>query len=103
MFGHHPAMRLGVVLLLGLGPLTSCDDADSRTTAAVESVEPGKACLRPEDREQTELKGCFPITSEDAARLRGGECIDVRVPNYLDDANRDRPLEAIKVLDRPCK
>lgn len=103
MFGHHPAMRLGVVLLVGLPLLVSCDDADSRTTAAVESVDAGRACLRPEDPEQTDLKGCFPITSEDAARLRGGECIDVRVPNYLDDANRERPLEAIKILDRPCE
>jgi len=81
----------------------SCDDSSSRTTATVEAVQAGKACIRPEDRKQTDLNGCFPVTEEDANRLRVGQCIDARVPNHLDDSHKNDPLRSIKILKRRCK
>jgi hypothetical protein len=83
---------------------TGCNDsADSRTTARIHRLEGSRACLVPEDSDQDDLEGCFPITAGDAQRLKPGSCISVVIPNQLDSERRDDPLRSIEVLDRDCK
>lgn len=79
------------------------DSADSRTTARVDRVAGSRACLVPEDSDQDDLEGCFPITAGDAQRLKPRACISVVIPNQLDSDRRDDPLRSIEVLERDCK
>ncbi len=78
--------------------LICCDSADSRTTAQVEAIDNDAACLVAEDPEQGDLRECYPIDGSDAAKIKVGDCIDVRIPY---DAPR-RPLYDVTVLDREC-
>ncbi len=76
-----------------------CDSADSLVTARVESVADRRVCL--DAVEYDEVDGCYPARAEDAAALTAGDCIDVRIPNQLEDAKRDAPIYGIKSL-RPA-
>ena len=78
--------------------LVSCDSADSRTTAQVEAVRDRTACLIPEDPGQGDLRDCYPLSPDDATRLKAGDCVEVRIPY---DAPR-RPLYDLEVLKREC-
>jgi hypothetical protein len=78
--------------------LTSCDSADSRTTAQVEAIQNHEACLVAEDPGQGELTGCYPIDDRDAAKIKVGDCIDVRIPYD----SPQRPLYDVELLDREC-
>lgn len=78
--------------------LVSCDSADSRTTAQVDAVRDGTACLIPEDPEQEHLRDCYPLSPGDATRFKAGDCVEVRIPY---DAPR-RPLYDLEVLKREC-
>jgi hypothetical protein len=80
-----------------------CDSADMRTTGTVTDLPAGRLCFLPEDPDQTDLEGCFPLSAEDAARVQVGDCISVIVPNQLDPEKRDDPLRSIGVLDRICR
>jgi hypothetical protein len=82
--------------------LVGCDSGDSRTTAQVRELTSERICIAPEDPEQTDLAGCFPIRPEDAARLQPGDCIDLvirfdgAVPSPTDRAY------GVKRLEREC-
>jgi hypothetical protein len=90
------------VAAIALGSACS-DSGDSRTTARVDRIDGSKACLVPEDAEQTDLQACFPFRREDADLLLPGSCVSVIVPNLLDPEKPDDPLRSIDVLDRRCK
>ena len=92
---------VAAVALLAL--CAGCDSDEARTTGTITELPAGKLCLLPEDPEQTDLHGCFPLAPDDAERVRVGDCISVRVPNYLDEGNRETPLRSITVLRRQCK
>ena len=94
--------RLGAVLLVALVGASACDDDLSRTTGTVTDLRPGTICFSPEDPKQTDLRGCFPISEQDAARVHVNDCIELRIPNYLDAANTKSPVTSVRVLDRTC-
>jgi len=87
--------------LVGLVLFSSCDEADPRVTAKVDSVEGATVCITPEDgKTWGHLGGCYPTTGETS--LKANDCIEVRVPTPEDDANEGKPLRQIDVLDRRC-
>jgi hypothetical protein len=59
-------------------------------------------CFTPEDRTQTDLAGCFPISDEDAGRVHVNDCIALRIPNYRESANATTPVDSVRLLDRTC-
>ena len=73
------------------------DDEYRRTTFGREDV------LLARGLQQTDFRGCFPIETRDAARLRVGDCTAVRIPNYLEDRNTGKRVGLIKVLERSCR
>ena len=80
----------------------ACDDDLSRTTGTVTNVRSGIMCFTPEDPKHTDLRGCFPISEQDAARVDVNDCIELRIPFYGDPANAKTPVKSVRVLDRTC-
>ena len=98
--------RRSLVALIAVGLIAivaSCDSSDSTTTGTITDLPAGHLCLMPEDSGQGDLQACFPLSTEDAARVHIGDCIRVTVPNQLESDKRDDPLRSIHVLDRTCK
>jgi hypothetical protein len=94
---------LCVVLVVALLGASACDDDVSRTTGTVTELRPGTMCFIPEDPTQTDLRGCFPISDKDAARVHVNDCIELRIPNYLDPANAKTPVKSVRILNRACR
>jgi hypothetical protein len=88
---------------LALLAAAGCDSAAARTTARVERFDGSRVCLVPEDRGQRDLRGCYPVRSDDRTALRVGSCIEVVIPNQLAAAKRNDPIRSVRVLDRECR
>jgi hypothetical protein len=82
-----------VVALTGIAGCTS----NTRATVQVDSVSAGRICFTPENGDQTDLDGCWPISDGDAAGLEQGDCITAEIPH--DPGDR---VTAIRELDRAC-
>jgi len=82
-----------VVVLTGFAGCTS----KQRTTGQVDSISGGRICFTPENPDQFDLEGCWPISDRDAAGLEQGDCISAEIPNNPDDR-----VTAVNELDRPC-
>ncbi|MEY2524727.1 MAG: hypothetical protein QOJ66_3292 [Ilumatobacteraceae bacterium] len=92
-----------VVLVVALFGTSACDSDLSRTTGTVTELRAGTICFTPEDRTQTDLLGCFPISDQDASRVHVNDCIELRIPNYLDPKNANTPVKSVRVLNRVCR
>jgi hypothetical protein len=91
-----PKLVLAVALLVAVA--AGCDSGDSHTTGTVEALPPGQLCLVPEDPEQTDLRGCFPLAETDRQKVRVGDCVALTVP-----ADEGRWLRSIEKLSRRCR
>ena len=93
--------RIAVAVLAAV-ILGGCDSGDARTTAEVRSLTEGQICIAPEDPQQVDLAGCFPIRPTDAARLQPGDCVDLVIPfDGATPAQSDR-VYGVTRLDRAC-
>ena len=95
------ALAIFVVVAASFG--VACDSGDSHTTAVVDSISSGRLCITPEDRQQTDLVGCFSVTPHDESKLQPGMCIELRIPNELDEKRRNHPVYGLHVLSRSCR
>jgi len=94
-------VKLTLAALTTLLVLIACDSDSSRTSGTVTDLPPGRLCFLPEDSDQTDLRGCFPL-ADDASQLQVGDCISVVIPNYLDPEIYGEQIRSIRLLDREC-
>ena len=90
------AIVLAVLILVG------CDSGDAKTTAQVRSLTDDQICIAPEDPEQTDLAGCFPIRPVDAARLQPGDCIELVIRFDGATPSPSDRVYGVKRLERDC-
>ena len=93
--------RIAVAVLAAV-ILVGCDSGDARTTAEVRSLTEGQICIAPEDPQQVDLAGCFPIRPTDAARLQPGDCVDLVIPFDGATPSQSDRVYGVTRLDRPC-
>jgi hypothetical protein len=86
------AVAAVVIVFLGAGCTTN-----TRTTGQVDSVAAGRICFTPENNDQTDLNGCWPIGAADAAGIEQSDCIEARIPRSPDD-----PVTGVRKLQRAC-
>ena len=93
--------RIAVAVLAAV-ILVGCDSGDSRTTAEVRSLNDGQICIAPEDPQQIDLAGCFPIRPTDAARLQPGDCVDLVIPFDGATPSQSDRVYGVTRLNRAC-
>jgi hypothetical protein len=69
----------------------------TRVTGQVDSVSFGRLCFTPENADRTDLFGCWPVSTGDAAGLQQGDCVSANIPSEETDR-----VTGIRKLDRPC-
>ena len=84
-------------ILAGLCMLAGCSDTSTRTTGQVDSVAGGRICFTPENADQIELGGCWPIGADDAAKIKQSDCVEAHIPHDATD-----PVTGVRVLEREC-
>ena len=77
--------------------LAGCSDTSTRTTGQVDSVAGGRICFTPENIDQIELGGCWPIGADDAAKIKQSDCVEANIPRDTTDS-----VTGVRVLERQC-